>query len=72
MRPPKGLTARQRLEIERFAYLADIGPLFDQRPRHHGQHSWCCKQCVAYRKKSSEKAREIPQPYDVKPSRFAA
>lgn len=74
MRPPKGLTSRERWDIERFAYLTGIGPLFDMRPKHHGQHSMCCAECRKWLKTAAKKAQadEIKQPYEPKPSRFAA
>jgi hypothetical protein len=71
--PPEGflrpesfprLTAEDRLQIERFAHATRIGPIFDVRPRHHGQHDHCCAGCNTYRTKTQAK-RCIRQPWDV-------
>ena len=65
MRPPEGLCGSELVAVERFAEQTGIGPLYDMRPRHHGQHSWCCAECNAYRAKQTAKVRPIKQPWDV-------
>lgn len=56
------LTVEDRLAIERCAFLTGIGPIFDQRPPHHGQHDYCCGDCNAYRTRAGLK-RNIKQPW---------
>lgn len=70
MRPPSRLTADEILAAEEFAEATGIGPLFDLRPPHHGQHSWCCAGCNTYRTEQSAKVRQIRQPWE--PEQLAA
>lgn len=69
--PPEGflrpetfprLTAEERLQIERFAHATGIGPIFDIRPKHHGQHDGCCDPCNTYRRRT-ERKRDVRQPW---------
>jgi hypothetical protein len=58
------LTPEDRLTIERFAAHIGIGPIFDIRPAHHGQHDGCCDPCNTHRTKTQRK-RCIKQPWDA-------
>lgn len=62
--PFESLTMAEMLEVERFARLTGIGPLFDWRPRHHGQHSWCCELCNQFRVKRQR--RVVRQPWELR------
>jgi hypothetical protein len=57
------LTASDRLEIERFAHATGIGPIFDMRPLHHGQHDHCCERCNTHRQQTARKRQVAPQPW---------
>jgi hypothetical protein len=57
MSAPRGLSRTQRHQIERFAGLAGIGPIFRTRP-HRGQHGFACLQCS----KTLKPAKAKPQP----------
>jgi hypothetical protein len=56
------LTAEDRLNIERFAEAIGIGPVFDLRPKHHGQHDHCCGDCNTHRQLTARK-RTVRQPW---------
>lgn len=67
MRMPNRMTVAELFYAERFAAATGIGPLFDQRPRHHGQHSWCCTDCNEFKAKRAEKAKQVRQPWEITP-----
>lgn len=72
MRPPQGLSQEQIDAAEQFAARTGIGPLFDLRPLHHGQHPVTCEPCRAFRKNKAKRARArraaatLKQPWETK------